>query len=65
MHYVEDYSIKLAYFIHHLNAEIFYEMTENVNLKAQLGENCVPPQVELPPKCIPILLLWISLYNLV
>ena len=46
-------SIKIAYFFQHLNAKIFYEMAENVNLKAQLGENGVPPQVAPPPECIP------------
>ena len=48
-----NYSIKIAYFIQRLNAKIFYEMAENVNLKAQLGENDVPPQVAPPPECIP------------
>ena len=60
-----NYSIKIAYFIQHLDEKIFYIMTENVTLKAQLGENGVPSQVPPPPVGIPILFLWISQYNLV
>ncbi|KAK6791896.1 hypothetical protein RDI58_010977 [Solanum bulbocastanum] len=47
------YSIKLEYFIQHLNANISYEMAKNVTVKAQLGATGVPPQVPPPPGMYP------------